>query len=271
MIDSSVEKCSLAYEAVIPGGAITVKELNMFSRYTPEEEILKSIPSEYVNHIEDTYYYTGNVPLIDIDRRKGDLVYESRMDDELSINGWVLEGPGVITFEDEKMIMKSEYEDNPGSGLGHFNLWNPVDFPKNFIAEFDFELLSKHGCAVLHFSAKGINGEDLFDPTLAERTGHFMQYIKGDINNYLLAFFYNRALVNIGRPYINLFKNPVRYTNLWDDFTKLNVQCTPESHGSPSTRRYSSLITMVLVFTTQAVANQLKTGQSTLYKYLAKG
>ena len=42
---------------------------------------------------------------------------------------------------------------------------------------------------MIFFSAAGRSGEDLFSPSLAERTGEYIQYHHGDINAFHLSFF----------------------------------------------------------------------------------
>ena len=136
---------------------------------------------------------------LDSEQYKGKLLYEADFSGPESVDGWVLEGPGVVDFEDGWKIMRSTKPDGPN---GHVVHWAPVDFPKNFVAEWDFQLLSEDGLCIVFMAAKGRGGEDLFDPSLQAREGIFGRYVKGDIDNYHISYYADTPL------------NPRRTTNL---------------------------------------------------------
>jgi hypothetical protein len=205
------EMNNVATRVVLSGGPMKVTDIEVVSSYTPESELMKSVLQGFQDNPEDLHYTIKETRSIDLKKRRGDLIFQTEMSEAESMEGWVLEGPGIIEYKEGKMIMYSEFPDIPGSGKGHFNFWCPQDFPDNFVIEWDFELLDPHGCAVLQFSAKGVNGEDLLDPSLAPRDGKFGQYTSGDINSYLLTYFFNRQVIQTARPYLNLFKNIGNY------------------------------------------------------------
>ena len=117
------------------------------------------------------------------------------MNNKESMKGWVLEGPAVIDFADNSMIMRSQIPNPPDGSTGHFNYWCPEDFPSNIIVEWEFKPLSDKGVCHLFFSAMGQNGEDIFDPSLPERDGHYQAYINGVINNYFFIYFSNLRMM----------------------------------------------------------------------------
>ena len=94
------------------------------------------------------------------------LVYENKLSCENDVKDFVLEGSAEIYFENGKMRMKNALS----ADLGQKSNFEP-------------------GLAILFFSAKGVNGEDLFDPSLQERDGQYNLYHSGDINAYHVSYF----------------------------------------------------------------------------------
>lgn len=77
---------------------------------------------------------------------------------------------------------------------GHIVLWNKkVKTPDSYIISYSFKPLSPVGLAIVFFSAKGVNGEDVFSKKLKRRTGIFNQYIRSDINCYHISYWANNA------------------------------------------------------------------------------
>lgn len=132
---------------------------------------------------------------------KGTLVYENSLTEQALLSGWVMEGPGVVSFEDDRMHMRSPNE------AGHHVFWCPQEMPESFIAEWEVQNQETDaGLCIVFFAAKGINGEDIFSADLSERDGAFKSYIKGDINNYHISYYAN-AKNKPGREITNLRKN----------------------------------------------------------------
>lgn len=115
--------------------------------------------------------------------------------------GWVMEGPGQIEFADGWMQMQSPKQ------KGHHVFWCPPTLPASFIAEWEVKnLYPEAGLCIVFFAAKGINGEDIFAPSLPKRNGNFNGYIKGAINNYHISYYAN-GKDDPGREIANLRKN----------------------------------------------------------------
>ncbi len=114
----------------------------------------------------------------------GELIYENALSSEADLDGAVIESSEedqpVITFDNGRMRMESDV---------HFLLWFPDDLPDNIAVTWEFLPEVDDGLAMFWFCAKGREGEDLFDPSLDERTGSYSQYNRGDINAYHLAYF----------------------------------------------------------------------------------
>lgn len=80
--------------------------------------------------------------------------------------------------------------------------WCDKDFPSDMVVQWEMRPVPKErSLAILYFSAIGKNGEDIFDPELAERAGEFHLYHSGDIDNYHISFWSGN------RPTSNLRKN----------------------------------------------------------------
>ena len=70
----------------------------------------------------------------------------------------------------------------PRGKKSNFVYWCPNDFPADVAISWDFHPVREPGLCILFFAAKGIKGEDIFDPNLAKRTGDYQQYHHGDID-----------------------------------------------------------------------------------------
>lgn len=112
-----------------------------------------------------------------------------------------MEGPGVVEFKDGWLHMFSPEEKM------HHVYWSLQTFPDSFIAEWEAQNIETDaGLCIIFFAARGENGEDIFDPVLAERNGEFSQYTRGDIISYHISYYAN-AVNNPGRGHANLRKN----------------------------------------------------------------
>lgn len=110
----------------------------------------------------------------------GDLLYEASFSDESSVQGWSMDGPGVIEFKDGWMYMYSPNEE------GHHVFWAPERFPENFVAQWEARNhYTEAGLCIVFFAAAGKNNnESVFDEELPDRDGTFGQYTQGALRNY---------------------------------------------------------------------------------------
>ena len=116
------------------------------------------------------------------------LIYENPLASEADVKDFVMEGSASVYFENGKMRMKNNLSADMGQ-KSNFVFWCPVDFPSDVEIEWRFRPIEEPGLCILFFSAKGINGEDLFDPSLAPRDGQYNLYHSGDINAYHVSYF----------------------------------------------------------------------------------
>ena len=132
---------------------------------------------------------------------KDKLLFESTMQTPESVKGWKMEGPGAVDFRNGWMHMFSPEEKM------HHVYWCPETFPSTFIAEWEVQNIeTDSGLGIVFFSAKGENGEDIFDQTLPKRNGDFKQYIRGKIVSYHISYYANAAN-KPDRGHANLRKN----------------------------------------------------------------
>ncbi len=183
---------------------VTVSEI--VPRYMRKKELIKQVPEELRGKNSHLLGLIDGPEPLDISRRRSKLLYASTMNESASVNEWILEGPGELTFEDESLIMRSLTPNPPTRGTGHIVLWCPDDFPESFIAEWEFKPLKEHGFCIVFFAAKGENGEDIFDQSLPKRDGRYPFYTTGAIMNYHISYFANLPKYQTGRLYSLLRK-----------------------------------------------------------------
>ena len=132
---------------------------------------------------------------------RGALLYESSLATEKSMEGWVMEGPGIQDHREGWLELYAPDE------KWHHVLWCPKDFPPSFIAEWDVQNLNtKAGLLIVFFAATGINGEDIFDRRLPVRDGTFRNYTKEKIKGYHVSYYANNPK-NPEREFAHLRKN----------------------------------------------------------------
>jgi hypothetical protein len=115
-------------------------------------------------------------------------LYVNPLASAADLKGWVQEGAGELIFNDGWMEIISPAK-HPKTMSGHITYWCPVELPENYSIEWEFKLINKKGLAILFIDAKGLKGEDIFDPSLSRRDGSFPQYWKGDFRSYHFSYF----------------------------------------------------------------------------------
>lgn len=167
------------------------------------EEAQARIPAPLRGKHAELFGERGEREPLQVEARKGELLYESALDSSAATAGWVMEGPGIVEYADGWMRMRSELPDGPD---GHIVHWCPRDFPDRFVAEWEAQRVSEYGLCIVFFAAKGENGEDIFDPSLPRRNGVFKQYTNEAIRSYHVSYYANIP-GNPGRITSNLRKN----------------------------------------------------------------
>ncbi|MCD8391296.1 MAG: YesU family protein [Firmicutes bacterium] len=116
------------------------------------------------------------------------LIYDNPLSCAEDVNGFRMEGSAEVYFENGKMRMKNTMDPALGQ-KSNFVYWCGEDFPSDVAIKWDFRPIEEPGLAIMFFSAKGVNGEDLFSPELAPRDGQYNLYHSGDINAYHVSYF----------------------------------------------------------------------------------
>ncbi|MDF2663237.1 MAG: hypothetical protein K0Q94_6028 [Paenibacillus sp.] len=116
------------------------------------------------------------------------LIYENPLAAEKDVAGFRMEGDAAVTFPLGRMRLESTRDEEEGQ-LANVVFWCPETFPADIAVEWDFWPIREPGLCILFFAAAGTNGEDLFDPRLAPRSGPYDQYHHGDIHALHVSYF----------------------------------------------------------------------------------
>lgn len=110
------------------------------------------------------------------------------------LDGWVAEGPVGVEHVDGGMRLFSTADEPALAAVGrgdhaHLTYWCPEEFDADVEISWDFRPLAGDGLAMLFFAATGTEGRDLFDDTLAQRTGYYPQYHSGDVRTLHVSYY----------------------------------------------------------------------------------
>jgi hypothetical protein len=142
---------------------------------------------------------SDNLPIYEnsFDKSQDNWIDEMRLD-------WVMEGKGIAECGAGHLALRSEIYTEPRDKDGHFNFWLKREFPANVAFEWEFRYPEPghEGLAIVMWSAKGRNGENIFDSDLPPRKGEVMSDMhSGAINCYHTSY------IARGRKIANLRKN----------------------------------------------------------------
>jgi len=120
-------------------------------------------------------------------------MYRNALATPADLDGWIAEGPADAEHRDGGLVLSSAADETAlvAAGRGdhaHFTLWCPEVFPADVEISWDFKPLNGEGLAMLFFAATGTGGRDLFDPTLAPRSGHYPQYHSGNVSTLHVSY-----------------------------------------------------------------------------------
>ena len=117
-----------------------------------------------------------------------DLIYENAFSSEADTVGFRLEGEAAISFPQGRMRMENLRDPAEGQSA-NFVYWCAEELAANVAISWDFWPIREPGLCVFFFAAIGIDGRDIFDPSLARRVGEYQQYHHGDINAFHISYF----------------------------------------------------------------------------------
>ena len=118
----------------------------------------------------------------------GELLYSNPLAAPADVAGFRMEGDGTVSFPMGRMRMEGTRD--PGEGQkANIVHWCDRGLPDNVAISWDFYPIREPGLCILFFAATGRQGEDVFSPALAERSGPYKQYHSGDINSLHVSYF----------------------------------------------------------------------------------
>ncbi|MCD0447289.1 YesU family protein [Glycomyces sp. A-F 0318] len=120
-------------------------------------------------------------------------VYRNPLASPADFDGWTAEGPAGVGHSGGGTVLSSTADEAALAAAGrgdraHFTYWCPEVFGPDIAIEWDFRPLGGDGLAMLFFAATGTGGRDLFDPSLAPRTGRYPQYHSGDVSTLHVSY-----------------------------------------------------------------------------------
>jgi hypothetical protein len=135
-------------------------------------------------------------------------IYQSSFDDPALLKDWRLEGGKKMSVAGGKLILESNDEGPTATNTNHLVCWLAKEIPADFLLEFSVRPRSRSdGLNIVFFNARGIHGENIFDPALSPRSGVFAQYHSGDLKNYHISYWAS-TLEQGPRGDANVRKNP---------------------------------------------------------------
>jgi len=149
-----------------------------------------------------TYSWCLGQTFTDFGVEKDKLVYQSAMNSEASVEGWIMEGPGQLEFTNGWMEMRSPNEEM------HHVYWCPETLPPSFMAQWEMQNLHlEAGLCIVFFAATGLDDKDVMDSSLPRRDGTFSQYNNGSLQNYHISYYAHNPKLP-ARPVARLRRNP---------------------------------------------------------------
>lgn len=116
-------------------------------------------------------------------------IYVADFANPRSVDEWILEGGASMEASGGKLVLKNGKGPDGLDKGKPLVCWLKKELPADFLIEFSFcPRNRKEGLAIVFFSARGVNGSSVFDPSLAARTGDFKKYHSGDLNNYHISY-----------------------------------------------------------------------------------
>lgn len=117
--------------------------------------------------------------------------YETSFESPEVLKEWKLEGGKQMSVSDGCLILESDPTKKGTNGKcnDHLVCWLLTELPADFLIEFTVRPTDrKEGLNIVFFSARGLNGESIFDPKLTSRDGIYKQYHGGDLNCYHISY-----------------------------------------------------------------------------------
>ena len=118
----------------------------------------------------------------------GRLIYENAFAQPSDLTDWIMEGSPVTSFPQWCLRLENGIDSTVGQAANYV-MWCPQIFPSDIVVRWSFRPIQEPGLAMFWLRANGRDGKDLFNETLAQRTGQYRQYFDGDINAFHASYF----------------------------------------------------------------------------------
>lgn len=118
----------------------------------------------------------------------GDHIYHNPLASVDDLKGFQLEGDGAFSFPMGRWRLEGTRHPDEQQ-KANIVVWCPETFPDHIHISWDFRPIQDPGLAILFFAARGRNGEDVLDPSLAKREGPYKHYHSSDINALHVSYF----------------------------------------------------------------------------------
>ncbi|SFD54174.1 protein of unknown function [Paenibacillus catalpae] len=119
------------------------------------------------------------------------MIYNNPLSTPGEVSGFCMEGDAAVSFPMGRMRLESTRDPSDGQAA-NLVFWCPEQFPADLAITWEFWPIREPGLAILFFCAAGMEGQDLFNPGLASRSGIYNQYHHGDINAFHVSYFRRR-------------------------------------------------------------------------------
>lgn len=114
-------------------------------------------------------------------------VYECGFDRAGDSADWVLEGGRSCRVEKGCLLLESAAIEEVAPN--QLVCWLKREAPADFLLEFTVRPEDRsRGLNIVFFNARGVNGQGIFDPSLAKRNGSFGQYVNGDLQAWHISY-----------------------------------------------------------------------------------
>jgi hypothetical protein len=114
-------------------------------------------------------------------------VYSCAFDRPSDADDWVLEGGSSCRVEKGCLVLESAAMEEVAPN--QLVCWLKREAPADFLLEFTVRPEDRgRGLNIVFFNARGVNGQGIFDPSLARRDGVFKQYVNGDLQAWHISY-----------------------------------------------------------------------------------
>ncbi|MGQ9651094.1 MAG: DUF1961 family protein [Phycisphaerae bacterium] len=187
----------------VGGPGLTVSAVNLYDEPLSEDSVKAHCRAAgHSPYTEEGVRFTGEkfIP-DDVDWEHP--LYSTSFEDPSELKDWRLEGGQSMNIADGCLVLQSNRQSTRSeSAANHLVCWLDREVPADFLLEFAVRPENRNrGLNIVFFSARGCNGENIFEPPIKRRNGTFSQYHSGDLNNYHISYWSG------GRGTSNLRKN----------------------------------------------------------------